>query len=49
MRAKTDFHRQKSADIRQSRDIIAQRKAELEEKEFAIKAKKMMTAMEVRK
>ena len=32
-----------------SKDIIARRKADLEEKERQLKAKKLVTAMEVRK
>lgn len=48
-RSNYDFQRQKSADIKHSRDVIAQRKAELEQKERQLKAQKMCTAMEVRK
>ena len=49
MRATIEFQRQKSADIRLSKDIIAQKKADLEEKERKLRAQKMVTAMEVRK
>lgn len=49
MRVKEDLIRQRSSDVRQSKEIMAKRRAELDAAEAKKKQRKLATAAEVKR